>query len=206
MKYRNYTLFGIALLLGLAAIFATRVLGQSYIFKGSLLEPPLPAEDFALKDQHGQSFRLSDHHGEVVLIFFGYTNCPDVCPVTLAGFRQIKERLADKADRARFVFVTVDPERDTPERIAEHLANFDPAFIGLTGEPDELQTVWKNYGVYAEKAEASSASGYLVDHTARVYVIDVNGNLRLTYAFGTDNLAMAQDVDHLLDEEAGSND
>lgn len=206
MKYRTYILFAIALLLGLVVVFATRVLVQSYTFKGSLIDPPLPAEDFTLKDQHGRPFHLADHRGEVVLIFFGYTNCPDVCPVTLADFSQIKERLGEEAERVNFVFVTVDPERDTPERIAEHLANFDPDFIGLTGEPEVLRVVWDAYGVYAEKAQAASASGYLVDHTARVYVIDVNGNLRLTYAFGTGNQAMAQDVDHLLDEEAGSND
>lgn len=202
MKYRDYALFGIALLLGLVALFATRVLGLSYTFKGSLIDPPLPAEDFTLKDQHGQTFHLGGHRGEVVLIFFGYTHCPDVCPVTLADFRQIKEQLGDKADRVKFVFVTVDPERDTPERIAQHLANFDPDFIGLTGEPEELRAVWDAYGVYADKSEAGSASGYLVDHTARVYVVDGSGNLRLTYAFGTENQAMAQDVDHLVDEEA----
>lgn len=204
MKYRNYFLFGIALLLGLAAVFATRVLDRSYTFKGSLIEPPLQAEDFTLNDQHGKTFRLSDHRGEVVLIFFGYTHCPDVCPVTLADFRQIKEQLGEEAGRVNFVFVTVDPERDSAERIAEHLANFDPGFIGLTGEPEELRAVWDAYGVYAEKAQAGSASGYLVDHTARVYVVDVNGNLRLTYAFGAENQTMAQDVDHLLDEQVGT--
>lgn len=204
MRYRNYVFFGIAILLGFAVVLATRVLERSYTFKGSLIDPPLQAEDFTLNDQHGQTFRLSDHRSEVVLIFFGYTHCPDVCPVTLADFRQIKEQLGEKAGRVNFVFVTVDPERDTPDRIAEHLANFDPAFTGLTGEPEELQAVWDAYGVYAEKAQAGSASGYLVDHTARVYVVDVNGNLRLTYAFGTENQAMAQDVVHLLDEEVAA--
>ncbi len=200
MKYRNYLLFGITMILGLVALLTTQVLGQSYTFKGSLIEPPLPAEDFSLKDQYGRPFRLSDHRGEVVLIFFGYTYCPDVCPVTLADFRQIKAQLGAGAEKVKFVFITVDPERDTPERIAEHLANFDSTFVGLTGDPADLQAVWDAYGVYAEKAAAGSASSYLVDHTARVYVVDVGGNLRLTYAFGTESQVMAQDVAHLMDE------
>lgn len=201
MTFRNYLILGIAVLVGLVAAVATQVWEEPYTFKGSLIEPPIKADDFNLNDQHGHPFRLSDQRGEVVLIFFGYTHCPDVCPVTLADFSQIKEQLGEEAKRVNFLFVTVDPERDTPERIAKHLANFDTDFVGLTGDAEELAQVWGAYGVYAEKANAGSASGYLVDHSARVYAIDVNGNLRLTYAFGTESRAMAQDVVHLLEEE-----
>jgi protein SCO1/2 len=199
MKVRNILLFSFAILLGLAAVFATQVLGQSYTYKGSLIEPPIPAEDFALTDQHGKTFRLSDHRGEVKLIFFGYTNCPDVCPVTLANFRQIKEQLGDKAGKVNFVFITVDPQRDTAERIGEHLANFDPSFIGLTGDQQDLKRIWDAFGVFVEKVDNGSAAGYEMNHTARVYVVDPSGNLLLTYAFGTESQAMAEDVAHLLD-------
>lgn len=192
-------LFSFAILLGLAAVFATQVLGQSYTYKGSLIEPPLPAEDFTLTDQHGKVFHLGDHRGEIELIFFGYTNCPDVCPVTLANFRQIKEQLGDKSGKVNFVFITVDPERDTAERIGEHLANFDPSFIGLTGVQQDLKRVWDAFGVYVEKVDNGSAAGYEMNHTARVYVVDQSGNLLLTYAFGTESQAMAEDVAHLLD-------
>lgn len=185
---------------GLAAVLAFQKLGQSYTFKGSLIEPPLPAEDFTLYDQHNQPFRLSDQRGEVILIFFGYTHCPDVCPVTLADFKQLRAGLAADASRVNFVFITVDPERDTPERLAGYLANFDPAIIGLTGDREALEAVWKTFGVYAAKAETGSAPGYLVDHTARIYAIDANGDLRLTYAFGTESEAVAQDVALLLEE------
>lgn len=201
MRNRNFLLFGFAIIAGLAAVLAYQELDQSYTFKGSIIEPPLPAEDFTLYDQQNEPFRLRDQRGEVVLIFFGYTHCPDVCPLTLADFKQIKAELGAEAGRVNFVFITVDPERDTPERLAEHIANFDPAIVGLTGDRTELEAVWNAYGVYAAKAEAGSASGYLVDHTARVYAIDANGDLRMTYAFGTESEAIAQDVAHLLDEK-----
>lgn len=201
MRYRSVLLFGLAIIAGLAAVLAYQELGQSYTFKGSIIEPPLPAEDFTLYDQQNEPFRLIDQRGEVVLIFFGYTHCPDVCPLTLADFKQIKAELGAEAGRVNFVFITVDPERDTPDRLAEHMANFDPAIIALTGDRVDLETVWKAYGVYAAKAEAASASGYLVDHTARVYAIDANGDLRMTYAFGTESEAIAQDVAHLLAEK-----
>ena len=204
MKPRHYLLLGLGILVGLAAIVGTTYFARPYDFQGSLIDPPIQATDFILTNQHGETYQLSEHKGEVVLIFFGYTYCPDVCPVTLSEFRQVRSKLQEKAENVQFVFITVDPERDTSERIGAHLANFDPAFIGLTGDPTNLESVWKAYGVFAKKADTGSAAGYLVDHTARVYVIDVNGNLRLTYPFETESDAMFEDVKHLLDEEVNS--
>lgn len=201
MQTRHYVLVGLSILIGLAAIVGFQFFGKSYEFQGSLIDPPIPAADFALTDQHNEIFQLSDHTGEVVLIFFGYTYCPDVCPVTLSEFRQVKTQLGEKAERVQFVYITVDPERDTVKRIGAHLENFDPTFVGLTGDYSDLDPVWKAYGVYAAKVDTGSAAGYLVDHTARVYAIDVNGNLRLTYPFETDSDAIADDVFYLLDEE-----
>jgi protein SCO1/2 len=136
--------------------------------------------------------------GKVVLLFFGYTRCPDVCPLTLADFKKVKAQLGDQADQVRFVFITVDPERDTPNILSKHLANFDESFIGLTGSREELEPVWKTFGVYQEKQDTGSAAGYLVDHSSRVYAIDRRGDLRLTYTFGTEPEAIAQDVAQLL--------
>jgi protein SCO1/2 len=201
MKFRHFLLLGIAALIGLSVVFATLVYARPYVFHGSLIDPPLPAADFVLEDQNGQPFRLNDQAGEIVLIFFGYTNCPDVCPVTLSDFRNIKAQLGEQADRVQFVFITVDPERDTPEKIQAYLQNFDPAIIGLTGDRFELEPVWKAYGVYQAKVESASASGYLVDHTARVYVIDSGSNFRLTFPFGTPDQDMAADVTYLLREK-----
>ena len=201
MQLRHFLLLGLAALIGLLAVFGTLVYARPYVYQGSLIDPPAPAADFALSDQHGQTFRLSEQTGNVVLIFFGYTNCPDVCPVTLSDFRQVKEQLGAAAERVRFVFITVDPERDTPERIGKYIANFDPSFYGLTGDATELEQVWKSYWVYQSKVEAGSAAGYLVDHSTSVYVIDPDGNLRLTFPFGTQASDMAADVSQLLKAE-----
>jgi protein SCO1 len=200
MMPRHFLLLGLAILTGLGAVLATQIFVPPYKYQGSLYDPPLPAKDFVLPDQRGNPFQLSEQQGRVVLLFFGYINCPDVCPITLTEFRQIKSMLGERAERVDFVFITVDPERDTPERIAAHLQNFDPTFIGLTGELADLEAVWDSYGVFQAKVDVGSAAGYLVDHTSRVYAIDAAGDLRLTYSFGTGSQVMAEDIYHLLEE------
>lgn len=172
-----------------------------YTFRGSLIDPPVQAADFELSDQHGQPFRLSDQDGQVVLLFFGYTHCPDVCPLTLSDFKLIKSDLGDQADRVRFVFVTVDPERDTREVIGQYMQNFDPDFIGLTADRATLEQVWKDYGVYQAKQDVGSAAGYLVDHTARTYLVDQQGNWRLTYPFEMEYGDISKDIRYLLSIE-----
>ena len=198
MKSRVLLLFGFAVLVGLSVTLSAGMLARPYTFQGSLIDPPVSAADFTLSDQNGQPFTLSDQRGNVVLIFFGYTHCPDVCPVTLTRYKQLRTELGAQAEQVRFVFITVDPERDTVENIQKHLANYDPAIVGLTGSRAELEPVWKSYGVYQAKAQTESAAGYLVDHTARVYAIDTQGNWRLTYPFEMDTPAILEDVRHLL--------
>jgi protein SCO1/2 len=199
---KKYGLLAIGILIGLlstlgaAWFFADR----DYVYQGVLIDPPAPAADFELLDQNGAPFRLSEQRGKVTLIFFGYTHCPDVCPVTLSEFKRVKERLGDKASQVRFVFITVDPERDTPERVAAYVANFDPSFIGLSGDRLELEPIWKAYGVYQERREVGSAAGYLVDHTARTYAIDKQGHWRLNYPFGMEVEKILADVQHLIKE------
>jgi len=171
-----------------------------YQFHGTRLEPPRAAADFALTNQDGQTVRLSDYRGQLLLLFFGYTHCPDVCPTTLAQFKQVRAQLGSQADRARFVFITVDPERDTPELLRTYLAGFDPTFIGLTGAAADLEAVWKSYGVYREKRVEGST--YFVDHTARIYAVDARGNLRMTWLLDTDTADLLQDVRHLLEENS----
>jgi protein SCO1/2 len=163
-----------------------------------LIDPPIPVDDFTLQRPDGQSFTLSDQQGKVVLIFFGYTSCPDVCPTTLADFKQIRARLGDAAGNVQFVFITVDPERDTPERIGQYVTTFHPAFIGLTGSQAELESVYAGFGVFVEKEDTGSSAGYLVSHTSRVYVIDQDGKLSLTFPFGMEAEAMAEDIAHLV--------
>lgn len=201
MKARNILIFGLAVFAGLIAIFLLVGPTRPYTFQGSLIDPPVEAPQFELTDVDGNNFKLSDLDGQVVIMFFGYTSCPDVCPVTLSDFLQIRKQLGREEERVSFVFVTVDPERDNAERLKKYLTNFDPEIIGLTGEREELEPVWSSYGVYQERADAGNDEFYLVDHSSRIYVIDPDGNLSLTYTFGTENQVIAEDVHHMISRQ-----
>jgi len=171
----------------------------SYQFKGTLYPDNQPAPDFELTATNGERFRLSDQQGQIVLMFFGYTSCPDVCPMTLAEARRVLEGLGDDADKVIFLFITVDPERDTAEVLATYVTAFHPAITGLTGTPDELASVRQDYGIFAEKETLEgSAAGYVVNHTARVFLVDSDGQLRLNYAFGTPPEDILEDIRHLI--------
>lgn len=174
---------------------------KPYQYKGTLYEDPPTAADFELARADGGRLRLSDLQGKIVLIFFGYTTCPDVCPITLGIAKRIMEELGDQAEELTFLFITVDPERDTPEKLKAYVANFNEGIIGLTGTNEELLAVQKDYGIYSAKVPLKSGIGYTMDHTARVYLIDNEGRLRLTYAFGTPYEDILQDVRQLLKEE-----
>jgi len=196
----KYYLIGIGAILGIGITLLAGWLfiDQNYTYQGVLIDPPAPAADFELTDQNGQPYRLSDQGGKVILIFFGYTNCPDVCPLTLTEFKRIKEGLGDKAQDVHFVYITVDPERDTVERMKFYVGNFDPSFIALTSDRETLQPIWDAYGVYQERQDVGSAAGYLVDHTARIYTIDKGGNWRINYPFGMDTDKITEDISHLV--------
>ena len=152
-----------------------------------------------LIDQHGQDFRISDHLNPLALIFFGYTYCPDVCPTTLADMVRLKRTLGVRADDVTFLMVTVDPERDTPEVLGRRLALFDPAFVGLTGERTVLQRIWKDFGVTVLREEVGgSATGYLIAHSAYLYLVDQERRLRLLFPFGTPPEDIAGDFVKIL--------
>jgi protein SCO1/2 len=168
-------------------------------FHGTSYGEPYPiAPQIELKKSNGESFRLSDQKGKVVLLFFGYTSCPDVCPTTLAELKQVMDGLGDKTKLVQVVFVSVDPERDTPEKIQEYVEHFNQEFIGLSGTTNELESIWSKYGVFREEVESDSAFGYIVNHTARTYLIDTEGNLRLSYGFQTPVENMVSDLKILL--------
>lgn len=191
---------GSALVLAAVVLAAGRTLWkESYAFHGGEISPLRPAAPIELTDQHGQRFSLADQAGKVVILYFGYTSCPDACPTTLSDWMAVKEALGRDAARVRFVMVTVDPERDTPERLAQYLAFFDPEFIGLTGTPEQTQAIAQAYGIVAVKRQFDeTAMGYLVDHTTSTFVIDTKGRMRLVYAHGTDPELIAEDLRHLL--------
>lgn len=189
-----------AKLSGLSLVILLCACGASTpTFLGSTVEPPLASPDFVLTDQNGHPFRLSDQRGKVVLLFFGYTQCPDVCPTTLATWRKVHEGLGEDAQQVRFVFVTVDPERDTSERLGLHVSAFNPEFIGLTGSQEELDAVYGIFDIVHEKDTSSgSAAGYLVNHTATTFAIDPAGQWRLRLPYGTPVEDIVHDVRQLL--------
>jgi protein SCO1/2 len=138
---------------------------------GTVLRAPLPLPDFSLTDHTGQTFDASRFDGQWSFVFFGYTFCPDVCPMALGTFRSVDEILADQSD-LQFIFVSVDPERDSLERLAEFVPYFHPDFIGVTGAPEELGRLTKTLGIYHQKSDTETGRDYLLDHSTSVLLID----------------------------------
>jgi protein SCO1/2 len=188
----------------MAAALLTSVLSgcsQEYKFRGTPYDPVIPAPPINGVNLDNTPFALDALGKRVKVVFFGYTFCPDVCPITLANMKGVYETLSE-AERAEtaFVFVTVDPERDSPERLATYVGAFNPDFYGVQLQADELTRVKSDYGVYAEKRflEASqSAADYLIDHTAFVYIIDKENNLREIFAHDAPKADIAADVAYL---------
>ena len=165
-------------------------------------EPYPAAPNFELVKADGSTFQLSEMRGKIVLLFFGYTSCPDVCPTTLGELNQALGKLKeDDANRVQVVFVTVDPGRDTPEKIQTYVNNFNPTFVGLSGTEDALTPIWNEYGVYREIVEGTSAAGYLVNHTARTTLIDGNGYMRISFGFATPVNDIVHDLKFILKEK-----
>lgn len=162
---------------------------QALAFPRGMVDPVRNAPEIRLTTTEGAAFRLSQHRGEVVVIVFGYTLCPDVCPVTLARLAQLRARLAGAAEQLRVVFVTLDPERDTTARVHAYVRAFDPAFVGLTGTPKALAEVRDAYGVVAGR-RGPAGTGYVVDHSTFVFVVDRTGQLRFMFPAG----ASAEDM------------
>ncbi len=137
------------------------------------------ARGFALTDHSGKTRTLADYKGKVVAIFFGYTQCPDICPTALAQFAAVMKALDGDADRVQILFVTVDPERDTPELLAKYVPAFDPRFVGLYGDKDATAATAKEFKVIVQKQAGKTPDTYTVDHSAGIYIFDPAGKVRL---------------------------
>jgi protein SCO1/2 len=156
------------------------------------------ARDFRLTDHNGQVRTLADFKGKVVAIFFGYTHCPDVCPTTLSDFAAALQQLGPLAERVQVIFVTVDPQRDTPDLLKQFVPAFNPTFLGMYTDAKNLQLLAKEYKVVYQKAAIKSADDYLIDHSANTYVYDPQGRLRLLMPYGSSPDTIAHDLKALL--------
>ena len=158
------------------------------------------ARELSLPDAEGRPRQLSDFKGKVTLVFFGYTQCPDVCPTTLAELAAVKRELGQDGERVQGVFVTVDPERDTPEVLKAYMAGFDAGFVALRGTPEQLKTAAQNFKVFYAKAPGRTEGSYTMDHTAGTYVFDAQGRVRLFVRYGSGAEALRHDLKLLLAE------
>jgi protein SCO1/2 len=166
---------------------------QRVSFRGKVLPEPRPVPSWALTDQHERAFNFAEQRGKVMLVFFGYTRCPDVCPLTLGTFKQVAKQLGRDASHVRFVFVTVDPEQDTPAFLDRYLRLFNPDFVGLTGTAAQLKPVYEFFGASFRKVPVqNSAVGYLMAHSVNTAVVDRQGRWRLNF----DHEATAGDMEH----------
>ena len=161
------------------------------------------AKSFSLPDAQGRIRTLAEFKGKAVAIFFGYTQCPDVCPTTLAEIADIKRQLGSEGDRLQAIFVSVDPERDTPEILSAYMANFDPSFIALRpANTEQLNAVTKDFKVYYKRVDGSAPGSYTMDHSAATYLYDPQGRLRLYSKYGTAPAAVLADIRLLLQSQA----
>jgi protein SCO1/2 len=156
------------------------------------------AKGFELNDHNGQLRHLTDFAGKVVVMFFGYTQCPDVCPTTMADMATLKKSLGKDGERLQVLFVTVDPERDTPALLKAYMQNFDPSFLALVPTAKTLEKVATDYKVYYKKVEGQTPTSYSMDHSAGSYIYDTKGQLRLFTRYGSPREQVAKDIQTLL--------
>ena len=188
--------FGLLLVIGVAWLFGN--VFRPYTFHGMLLQSPVKATDFTLTGHNSQLVSLSDYRDKIVLLYFGYVTCPDVCPATLAELHKARLALGKRADQVQVIMISVDPDRDTVAILADYIPQFDSSFIALTGSPEQIAQVATYYGIFYEKQTGDSALGYVVDHTATVLAIDRQGYLRVVFPFGAPAADITADLEYLL--------
>jgi protein SCO1/2 len=156
------------------------------------------AKGFEVNDHNGKLRHLTDFAGKVVVMFFGYTQCPDVCPTTMADMAEIKKMLGADGERLQVLFVTVDPDRDTPEMLKAYMENFDPSFLALVAPQKQLEALTKDFKIYYKKVEGKTPTSYSMDHSAGSYIYDPKGQIRLFSRYGTPKDVLAKDLQTLL--------
>ena len=159
------------------------------------------AKDFSLPDQNGKTRSIKDFAGKVVVVFFGFTQCPDVCPTSMADLAGIKKSLGADGDKLQGVFISVDPERDTPEILKAYMGNFDPTFLALRPNAEQLPIIAKDFKIYYKKVEGRTATSYSMDHSAGNYIYDTQGRLRLYNRYGSGAEGLLSDIRLLLKDK-----
>lgn len=186
--------------LGLALSGCDLTASSKSSFKGVDLTGAKYARELQLPDIDGRSRSLADFKGKVVVVFFGFTQCPDVCPTTMAELAQVKKTLGADGDKVQGVFVTVDPDRDTPELLKAYLGSFDPSFVALRGTADQLKAAAQEFKVYYAKVPGKTPETYTMDHTAASFIFDTEGRIRIFSRYGSGAEALSQDIQTLLVE------
>lgn len=193
---------GLAVVAGLVAavvLYAAGIIGSSDpSYNGTIVEASGEPAEFNFASSENPDVKLSDYRDQLVVMYFGYTHCPDFCPATLNKLSQVKNQLGDDAEDVQFMMITVDPERDSAEILADYVANFDDSFLGLTGSDEQLAAAASRFGIYYQKQEGSEASGYLVDHTITVVVVDREGYPRLYLGNELTADEIVNDLENLL--------
>jgi len=185
-------------LAGAAALLAGCSAESKPAFKAVDITGADYARDFALPDTQGKLRSVQDFKGKAVIVFFGYTQCPDVCPTTMADIAQAKKLLGADGAKVQGIFITIDPERDTPELLKAYVANFGPDFIALRGTPEQTAAIAKDFKVYYKKVEGKTPGSYTMDHSAASFVYDPEGRLRLYARYGAGPQVLADDLKQLL--------
>jgi protein SCO1 len=171
---------------------------QQVQFRGVDITGADYAQKFALTDHNGQPRSVADFKGKVVVVFFGYAQCPDVCPTTMAEMAEVKKQLGKDGDKLQAIFITVDPERDTPQVLKAYMENFDPSFLALRGTPEQTAATAKEFRVFYSKVEGKTPGSYTVDHSAGSYLLDTQGRIRVFNRYGSGVQALTEDVRALI--------
>lgn len=188
-----------AVLLAVAAALLAGCGPDAPTFKGSDVTGSAYGRDFALTDHQGKARTMADFRGKVVVLFFGYTHCPDVCPTTLAELAEALKRLGpDAAAKVQVLFVTVDPERDSADLLSRYVPAFDPSFLGLRGDADATARTAKEFRILYQKQPGKTPDSYTMDHSAGTFVFDREGRLRLYVGYGQGAAVFAHDIGELL--------
>lgn len=193
----SVTVLSIVLIIWAVILYQVFAIKNKSSYYGSSYD--MRAPDFSLTNQDGEKVTLGEFKGKAVFVFFGYTHCPDICPVTLANLNGVVNELGNDADKVQVLFVTVDPERDTQTDLKKYVSYFNKDFIGLTGTPDEIKDVTDSYHAFYIKEETGSDGGYLMGHTSSVYLINPDGRIVLRYPQSKmDPKEIAKDVKRIL--------